>query len=141
MSIDTWQDVEESDPGSSQWCPLPGTGTMPKNLKYRRFHSHLKRRILFYGWSGPERLSRDAVNSPSLEISELWSWTICSSGRVLGDFQRFLQFQQSQGSLKMRTTSWKCGNYGVCCDIWKNTVCFSPTFIFLSSRCYCCSHK
>lgn len=43
----TWQDVEESNPGCSQWCPVLGTGALLKKLKFRRLHSHLKKKEEF----------------------------------------------------------------------------------------------
>ena len=61
--------VKRMGPDSFQWCPVRGQGAMGTNLKHRKFRLNMRKN--FFPLRVTEhcnRLPREAVESPSLEI-------------------------------------------------------------------------
>jgi len=61
--------VRRMGPDSFQWCPVTGQGDNSHKLKHRKFHMNTRKNFLTLRvtehWN---RLPREAVDSPSLEI-------------------------------------------------------------------------
>ncbi|GAB0184879.1 hypothetical protein GRJ2_000953200 [Grus japonensis] len=67
-SVASRVDVKRKGPDSSQWCPVTGNGGNGHKLEHGKFCLNVKKNFTLRVTEHWNRLHREAVESPSLEI-------------------------------------------------------------------------